>query len=116
MKISLNNIGTGSIILRKIREKRLSFKVVGEAINRNGLSVYKYTQSQSLQTAVLIDFCYALKHNFFSDIADHLPIEFTKNQPKTDKVNADKDALIAQLQEENKVLRIQNEVLMKIRS
>lgn len=116
MKISPNNISTGKILEKKIKAKNLSYKAVGEAINRNGLSVFKYTESSSLQTSVLIDFCYALKHNFFSDIADQLPMEFTKNQPNTDQLNAEKDALIAQLQEENKVLKIQNDVLMKIRS
>lgn len=115
MKISANNINTGKILEKKIREKNLSNKTVGEAINRNGLSVFKYLENQSLQTAVLIDFCYALKHNFFCDIADQLPVIFTKNEPKTDQRNAEKDQLIAQLQEEIKVLKIQNELLMKLK-
>ncbi|MGV9002680.1 hypothetical protein [Flavobacterium sp.] len=115
MKISVNNINTGKILEKKIREKNLSNKAVGEAINRNGLSVFKYMANQSLQTAVLIDFCYALNHNFFSDIADQLPLEFTKNQPRTDQRNAEKEERIAQLEEENKVLKIQNDILLKVR-
>jgi len=115
MKIGLKNIPTGKIIKDKIKEKQISYSALGEAINRNGLSVMKYTQSKSIQTAVLIEFCYALKHNFFSDLADQIPMEFSKNQPKTDKINAEKDELIAQLQEENKVLKIQNDILLRVR-
>jgi hypothetical protein len=47
-------------------------------------------------------------------MADKLPPHFTKNQPNTDKVLEEKEALIAQLQEENKVLKIRNEVLLEV--
>ncbi|MFN3968016.1 hypothetical protein [Flavobacterium sp.] len=76
-----------------------------------------HTTKQSMQTATLLEVCYALRYNFFQDIANTLPIEFKANErPNAEKEAQEQEniALIAQLQEENKVLKIQNELLMKM--
>lgn len=114
MKIGLNNIHTGKMLREIIKEKHISHPALAKMIDRIPLSVKQYTMKNSLQTAVLVEICYALKHNFFSDLADKLPQDFTRNQPETDKILQEKEALIAQLQEENKVLKIQNNILLEI--
>jgi len=114
MKIGPNNIDTGKIIGDVIKQKHISHPALAKMIDRIPLSVNLYTQKESIQTAVLIEICYALKHNFFSDLADLLPQEFSKNQPATDKILAEKDALIAQLQEDKKILNAQNDILIQI--
>jgi hypothetical protein len=114
MKIGLNNIHTGGLLTRIIKEKHISNQELGKLINRIPLSVQQYKKKGTMQTAVLAEICHALQHNFFSDMADKLPQHFTKNQPNTDKILQEKDALIAQLQEENKVLKIQNDILLEI--
>ena len=114
MRIGLNNIHTGVLLTKVIKEKNISNQELGKLIGRIPLSVKQYKQKGTLQTAVLAEICHALQHNFFSDMADMLPQHFTRNQPNTDKIIQEKDALIAQLQEENKVLKIRNEVLLEI--
>ncbi len=113
MKKSKNNINTGKLIDDFITKKRIFKSDLGRDINRNGLSILAYTRNSSVQTGILIDLCHALKHNFFRDIADKLPEDFTISQQ--DKLISEKDQLIAKLQEENKVLTIQNEVLLRVK-
>jgi hypothetical protein len=114
MRIGLNNIHTGVLITKIVKEKHISDPELGKRIGRIPLSVKQYRQKGTLQTAVLAEICHALQHNFFSDMADRLPQHFTKNQPNTDAISKEKDTLIAQLQEENKVLKIQNDILLEI--
>lgn len=114
MRIGLNNIHTGVMLRKIIEQKHISHPALGKLIGRIPLSVKQYTQKGTMQTAVLAELCHALQHNFFSDMADKLPPHFTKNQPNTDKINQEREALIAQLQEENKILKIRNEILLEI--
>lgn len=113
MKKSKNNINTGKMIDDFITKNRIFKSNLGQDINRNGLSILAYTRNVSIQTGILIDLCHALKHNFFRDIADQLPADFTTTKP--DSSHIEKDALIAQLQEEVKVLKIQNEILLRVK-
>ena len=115
MKKSKNNIDTGKLIDDFITKKRIFKSDLGRDIDRNGLSILAYIRNSSIQTGILIDLCHALKHNFFRDIADQLPEDFTRTQPKDNTLISEKDQIIAQLQEENKVLKIQNEILLRIK-
>ncbi|NJM80714.1 MAG: hypothetical protein HC854_15895 [Flavobacterium sp.] len=108
MKKSKNNIDTGKLLSDIISKNKINKSELGKAINRDGVSILKYTQNESIQTGILIELCYALEHNFFQDIANQLPNTFTGNEHKNEELEA--------LKEEIKVLKIQNEVLMKIRS
>ena len=116
MKKSKNNIDTGKLIDDFITKKRIFKSNLGRDINRNGLSILAYTRNSSIQTGILIDLCHALKHNFFRDIADQLPDDFTRTKLDDKTLVNEKDQLIAQLQEENKVLTIQNEILLRVKS
>lgn len=109
---SKHNINTGALLRAHIQKNRILKSVLGSAINRNGLAVNEYMKNESIQTGILIDICYALKHNFFKDIANQLPDDFTTTNPTDQSLISEKDQLIAQLQEENKVLKIQNEILL----
>lgn len=108
-------IDTGKMLLDYITAKKLLKIELGKMIGRNGLSVLQYTRRQSMQTQMLLKICHATKHNFFRDIADQLPDDYTITKPVDNSQSIEKDEIIAQLQEENKVLKIQNDVLMKVR-
>ncbi|MBC7525538.1 MAG: hypothetical protein H7239_14015 [Flavobacterium sp.] len=112
---SKNNINTGALLEGYVYKNRIFKSVLGVAINRNGLAVLQYMRNESIQTGILLDICYALKHNFFKDIANQLPDDFTITNPTDKSLISEKDQLIAQLQEENKVLKIQNDVLMMMK-
>lgn len=105
------NINTGKLLMDFILKKRLTFISIGRKINRTGKSIFKYTENISIQTGILLEICHATKHNFFQDIANQIPSDFTIN---TD-IKSPKDELIAQLQQEINVLKIQNELLMKLK-
>ena len=115
MKKSKNNINTGQLIANFISVKKISKTELGLAINRKGLSILAYIRNSSIQTGILIDICHATKHNFFRDIADQLPDDFTRTKAEDNTLINEKDLIIAQLREEVKVLTIQNEVLMRVK-
>lgn len=109
------NINTGTLLMTFLQKKRIFKSGLGTAINRNGRSVNEYLKNESIQTGILIEICYALKHNFFRDIANELPEDFTITNPADQSLISEKDQLIVQLQEENKVLKIQNDILMQMK-
>ena len=109
---SKNNINTGALLEAYVSKNKITKTDLGATIGRNGLAILQYMRNESIQTGILLDICYALKHNFFKDIANQLPDDFTTTNPTDKSLISEKDQLIAQLQEENKVLKIQNEVLM----
>jgi len=102
---------TGKMLLAFLAAKRISKTELGNRIGRSALSVLNYTRNKTVQTGILLKICHATRHNFFQDIANTLPTDYTVSEDKF----SGKDLLIAQLQEENKVLKIQNDVLMKVR-
>jgi hypothetical protein len=108
-------IDTGRMILDYLSNNRLSKTEFGNKIGRNGLSILNYTRNRSIQTSILLSITHATKHNFFRDIADQLPNDYTITKPEDKTLINEKDQLIAQLQEENKVLKIQNEILLRVK-
>jgi hypothetical protein len=109
MNVSKNNIDTGKLLDDYIRKNRIVKSTLGQEIHRDGMAIMRFTENKSIQTGILLDLCYALKHNFFQEISNQLPADFTVS-PENE--SPDKQ-LIAQLQEENKVLKIQVDILMK---
>ena len=118
MKLSQNNIHTGEILANYLESNKISKTELGRRINRNGMSILQFIQSPSIQTGILIDICHAVKHNFLIDLANQMPAEFTSNvvadAPRMAKEN-ELQATIKAIQDENNTLRIQNELLMKLR-
>ena len=105
------NIHLGTLIHNYLNENRIHGTTLASMIGKTGQMVTLYKSSPGMRTNTLEDVCYALEHNFFQDLANHLPSDFTVDA----RLNAGHNQLIAQLQEENKVLRIQNELLMKLK-
>jgi DNA-binding Xre family transcriptional regulator len=104
-------LNTGALIQTYVYKNRIAKTDLGASIGRSGLAILRFMRNESIQTSILLDICYALKHNFFKDIANQLPDDFTTTNPADQRLISEKDLLIAQLQEENKVLKIQNDVL-----
>lgn len=108
-------IDTGKMILDYITKNRMSKTELGNMIDRKGVSITNYTRSESIQISILWSISHATKHNFFRDIADQLPKDYATVLPEDMTLHNQKDTIIAQLQEENKVLKIQNEILLRIK-
>ena len=126
MKNGKNNIDTGKLLRGFVEKNKITNAGLSRDINRNATSIFKYKENVSIQTGILIEICHATKHNFFQDIANLLPKDFTV----TNDLKAQNEIqLIAQHQEEINslknemdvmknemlVLRVQNELLMKLK-
>lgn len=110
-KETTNPIDTGKMIKDFMTERRISQTELGGMIGKQGISILNYTRTKDIHSRILLNLSHATKHNFFQDIANELPRDYTVKK----NIFAERDALIAQLQEEIKVLKIQNELLMKIK-
>ncbi|WP_293892166.1 hypothetical protein [Flavobacterium sp.] len=108
-------IDTGKMILDYITKNKMSKTELGNKIDRRGISITNYTRTKGIHTGILLNISHAVKHNFFRDIADQLPADYTYIKPEDMTLHKEKDNLIAELQEENKVLKIQNEILLRIK-
>ena len=118
MKKSDHNINTGEIIEKLTHKLKLSNAALERAIGRPGSSLYKFIRSSSIQTSILIDLCYAMKYNIFQEIANALPSDFAKTDNNAAAKLAEKqdyENRIGHLEEENKILKAQLEIVMKLK-
>lgn len=112
MKKGKNNIDTGKLLNDFFKKNHIIKGDLGKKISRNGQSIINYGKKDSIQTGILIELCYALEHNFLLEMANQLPKHFL---PKPiHEVETEK--LIAEMKEEIKILKVQNELLMKIKA
>lgn len=116
---SKNNINTGKLIGQLLSQLKFTNAEIEKTIGRSGSSMYKYIRNESIQTGILIDLCYAMKFNIFQEIANELPSEFSKTDKDAEEKLAFKtenEKRIATLEEENKVMKIQLDLLMKLKT
>ena len=115
---STHNIDTGKLIERLMYQFKFSNLQIERAMGRPGSSMYKYIKNSSIQTGILIDLCYAMKYNIFQEIANALPPEFAKIDKEAEEKLAAKmnyEKRIADLEEENKILKVQLDIVMKLK-
>lgn len=111
MKNERNRINTGKLLDGYLRNNTIRGERLADLIGVQGQTVSKYRSGSVLRSDTIEEICYALQHNFFQDMANHLPKEFTVNAD----LNSANQELIAKLQEENKVLKIENDLLMRMK-
>lgn len=99
----------GAILRSYVRNQRIYQAALARQIGKTSQSVALYQKQASIQTKNLWDICQVLKHNFFMDIAQMLPDTFST---ETNIFEA-KDKRIAELEEENKILRAEKAVLLE---
>lgn len=97
----------GNLLKTYYKANRVNKAGLARAMNRSRATVQDYEERKSLQCNVLWDVCIAMEHNFFADIAAQLPQTYTTHIPE-DTAQAQR---IAQLEEENKILVGQLELL-----
>ena len=111
MTTGQKRISFGQILSSGMRWRSMRSEKLVQLIGKTSQTVANYKSSPVLRSDKIEEICYALKHNFFQDMANQLPHDFTVNP----EFNAENVSIIAQLQEENKVLRIENNLLMKLK-
>lgn len=115
MNPTKHNIDTGKLLDAFLSKHRIAKSDLGNGINRTGVSIIRYIQNSSIQTGILLDICHALKHNFFQDIADQLPTEFSVSKPPLDNsaTLTEKDHEIEDLKAQIKILQAEKGVLLQ---
>jgi len=74
-------------------------------MDMNLRSVLLYEQKESIKTDRLLEICVHLKHNFFADIAQHLPEHYTKTQPEVTALEHQNELLTPQLNPLKELMR-----------
>jgi plasmid maintenance system antidote protein VapI len=74
-----NPIHTGGLIKKIIEQKNLSPTKMAVGIGIPNTAIYAYEKRSSIQTSILVNLCHAAKHNFFKDIANQFPNEYTQD-------------------------------------
>ena len=104
-------IHIGNLLNAYFTKKRTRRAALARLMNMNLASLMEYEKKESIQTARLLELCIHLKHNFFMDIAQTLPLDFSTNQDVFEAKNQE----IAQLKKEVEKLTIESDVLFKIK-
>lgn len=98
---------TGKLLQAYCVRKRICKAALSRVIGRNISSLVKILKNDTIQTEILWDICFALQHNFFSDIADQLPKEFGSDVVIDDTA----ERRIEELEKEVEILKGKLEVL-----
>ena len=105
-----NTIHIGQLLVSYFKEHRTHKAALARMLNVKPTGILRYQKRDSLQTNILLNISHALKHNFFMDIAQELPIEYSTNKP----LFAEKDLEIEALKKEVEILKREKELLMQL--
>lgn len=100
-------IHIGTLLHTFFENKRTRRAALARLMDINLANLMKMEKKESIQTKRLLELCIHLKHNFFMDIAQQLPPEYTTNK----NIVEEKDRQIAELQKQLERLTIENDVL-----
>lgn len=106
---SANPPNTGTILANYIHKKRIPQAALARALNKTPNTIIAYKKAASIQTKTLWKISYILKRNFFMDIAQMLPDTFSTEIDIFETHNK----RIAELEEENKILKAEKAVLLE---
>ena len=106
---SPNPLHIGLLLKNYIDSNRIYKSPLARILNKQPGIILRYQKAASLKTNILFDLSHALHHNFFADIADTLPKEYTTDAVQN-TTNTDR---IAALEEEVKLLKAENATLLK---
>jgi transcriptional regulator with XRE-family HTH domain len=104
------NLHIGNMIKNYIDQKNLVRSDVARTLNTPNTAIYAYEKRDSLKTSTILRLCYALKYNFFMDIANSLPRDFEQSAT----LSSDKDNLIKQQATEINKLQLENNLLKEL--
>ncbi|CAM4110832.1 MULTISPECIES: helix-turn-helix domain-containing protein [Flavobacterium] len=102
------SIHIGSLIKQFIDKKYLRRTDVAYSMGIPNTAIYAYEKRNSIQTDTLFRLCETLNHNFFMDIANALPKEYTQHSA------SDKDKLLAEQAKELHKLKLENDLLKEL--
>jgi hypothetical protein len=105
---NMGDFHIGGIIKSYIDRNKISKAALARKVNRTDNSILQLQKRASLQLGIVLELSHALKHNFFADIAAHLPATYTSDAP----VDSSDKEKIAQLEQEIMILKAEKAVLL----
>lgn len=99
---------TGKLISECIKNNELKTGFISRLYGVPLSSLHRFCKHHHLLTSSLWKLCHALQYNFFADIAEMLPKTYKKSVQTPDALR------IKELEEENKKLKIQIELLKDV--
>lgn len=100
----------GVLLKSYIKEHRIYQAALSRKLGINKSLLAYYKSQESMQTKTLWKVCFALKHNFFMDLAQLMPPEFGS----VENLFEEKNKTIAALEEKVKKLELENQTFLKI--
>lgn len=104
------NFNIGQLLTSHFEKYRTRRAALARHMGVHTATILSFQKKESIQTKTLLTLCIHLKHNFFMDIAQMLPPEYTTTQNPFEA----KDLRIAQLEEELKLVKTERDVLLKV--
>jgi hypothetical protein len=105
-----NIVNTGELIKTYFEQKRIRRAALARLMGKSLKAVLQHEKNSTIQTRILWDLSVALKHNFFMDIAQMLPNDFSTN----DAIFEEKNNRIAELEQEVAILKKEKELLLEV--
>lgn len=104
-------VHTGHLVWRYLIDTKQPRALLAKETNRSLTTISRQLRKPSLQVAELFEFCNVVKHNFFEDLAQKLPPEYSTAASDRAKLHAEMEEKIHQLLEENERLKAENKKL-----
>ena len=104
------NLNTGQMLHDYFEAKRIRRAALARLLDINLPSLMAYEKKESIHTHRLLEISKHLQHNFFMDIAQQLPADYTT----AEDLFAEKNQHIAQLEEELKMVKAERDILLKL--
>jgi len=105
-------INVGHLVWRYVKlEEKKPKNMLAKATNRSLTTIMRQLRKPSMQTNVLFEFCHVLKRNFFEDLAETLPVEYSKKATENLQRIQHLENELARQQEENVLLKAENKKL-----
>jgi len=102
---TIEGLHIGRLIERERRRQRITFAVLARRIGRNATTLTRSLERSSIQTYLIWELSVALKHNFFTDLAQQLDAA-TEGQLEAQQTELEQLKLEhAKLQEEHAYLK-----------
>ncbi len=98
-------VHVGNLVRRYLREQKIQRAMLAKETNRALITVTRQLRKDSMQVALLFEFCMALKHNFFAELAQALPPDFSGKGVEQKRLFDEMEAQIAALLDENERLK-----------
>lgn len=110
MKTEPKKIDMGELLRFYMETHFIRGEQLARLLGKTGQTITKYRTTDTMRSDTIAEISNVLQHNFFQDMANLLPSNYTVNTA----LNSEKQRYVNQLEEENKMLKIQNELLIRL--